>query len=146
MLNVGSYVYKFLMKYEIKKKPNLSLYYFFNYQVEKAKKEEEVVDSTFDKLNLDARLIENLKKLGLYKPTIIQKHGIPEIANGQNIAIAAETGCGKTFTYLLPIIDQILKWKPMITERPKNSPIALVITPSRELALQIAVSNSIIIN
>lgn len=70
---------------------------------------------------------------------MIQKRGIPEILNGQNIFVTAETGCGKTLTYLLPVMNQILKWKELVQDRPHNSPLALILTPSRELAHQIGV-------
>lgn len=71
---------------------------------------------------------------------MIQKLGIPEILNGQNAIITAETGCGKTLTYLLPVVTQILNYKLKAEDRPFNSPLVVIVTPSRELTLQIAVS------
>ncbi|KMR04965.1 putative atp-dependent rna helicase ddx28-like protein [Lasius niger] len=56
--------------------------------------------------------------------------------NGANTVIAAETGCGKTLTYLLPMIDKVLRWKEM-AEIQYNSPLGLIVTPTRELAFQI---------
>lgn len=53
--------------------------------------------------------------------------------------LAAETGCGKTLAYLLPLVQQIVEWRLHAGEQ-LNSPLGIVITPSRELALQIAVS------
>lgn len=89
-------------------------------------------------MGISSHLAELVKQIGYHEPTIIQKYGIPEILAGQNTVIQAETGTGKTHTYLLPIIDQIQRWKKLI-ERKKNSPLALILTPSRELVLQIGV-------
>lgn len=81
-----------------------------------------------------------VQRLGLEEPTLIQKIAIPELLSGQNTIIQAETGTGKTFTYLLPMIDQILRWKPLLPNRRPNSPLALILVPSRELVLQVGVS------
>lgn len=62
------------------------------------------------------------------------------ILEGHNVLLAAETGCGKTLAYLLPLVQQIKDWKPFM-EVASNSPIGLVVAPSRELAHQIAVCN-----
>lgn len=56
--------------------------------------------------------------------------------------LAAETGCGKTLAYLLPIIQQVLEWKSFIPEK-LNAPLALIIVPNRELVKQIYVTNFI---
>ncbi|XP_012286460.1 probable ATP-dependent RNA helicase DDX28 isoform X2 [Orussus abietinus] len=72
-----------------------------------------------------------------YKKFEIQERAIPMILSGENVIIAAHTGCGKTLAYLLPLLHQILKWKD-ITDRHFNSPLGLIITPSKELAAQIA--------
>ncbi|KAK0174635.1 hypothetical protein PV327_010390 [Microctonus hyperodae] len=99
---------------------------------------EELENFKFEDLDLDSRLINNIKNKGIEKPTMIQKLGIPEILNGQNAIITAETGCGKTLTYLLPVVNQILNLKLKAEERPHNSPFVVIVTPSRELTLQIA--------
>lgn len=65
--------------------------------------------------------------------------------DGQNIFLTGETGCGKTLTFLLPIMTQILKWKKQIQNRPANSPLALILSPSKELAHQIGVNKFLII-
>ncbi|GAB0095350.1 RNA helicase [Sergentomyia squamirostris] len=72
------------------------------------------------------------------QPSMIQELAIPEIVKGFHTTIAAETGCGKTMAYLLPIIEQILRrsQNPPVA-RNFNTPLALVISPSRELAIQI---------
>lgn len=79
-----------------------------------------------------------MQELGFIKQLEIQERAIQTILDGQNTVLAAETGCGKTLAYLVPLIDQILNWKPLL-QRPFNSPLGLIITPSRELAVQIGV-------
>lgn len=59
--------------------------------------------------------------------------------SGKNCLIAAETGCGKTLAYLLPMIEQLMVWNKAMGSRPPNTPLALVLCPHRELALQIGV-------
>ncbi|CAH2077065.1 unnamed protein product, partial [Iphiclides podalirius] len=73
---------------------------------------------------------------GFELPTAIQAKAIPVILGGYNTLVTAETGCGKTLAYLLPIFQHVLEWKPHLKEE-FNSPLAVVITPSRELAIQI---------
>lgn len=92
---------------------------------------------TFKDLGLSDELIANLKNTcQIEKPTEIQIKGIPKILDYQNVKLLAETGCGKTLAYLLPLVDQVLNWKTKVN-RTVNQPLALIITPSRELALQI---------
>lgn len=93
---------------------------------------------TFDKLGLSPSIVTNLhRNLNVTHCTYIQYEGIPQILAGDHTIIAAETGCGKTLAYLVPIIEQILKRKK---ERSSgglvfNTPQALVLTPSRELGI-----------
>jgi len=89
--------------------------------------------------NLDPRIVKILEKYNITKPVEIQKIGIPKILNGSNTIIAAETGCGKTLAYLLPMINNILKWKELVKDQPYNSPFGLIVVPTRELAYQIGV-------
>ena len=83
---------------------------------------------TFGKLGLSARLVTVLKKLGLTEPTEIQTQSIPPALAGRDILASAETGSGKTAAFLLPIIERI-----ELAEATR----ALVLAPTRELALQI---------
>lgn len=82
-----------------------------------------------------------MQNLNVIEPLEVQKLGIPKILRGYNTVLAAETGCGKTLTYLLPLVHQILKWKN-IKQREQNCPLGLIVTPTRELAVQIAVCNN----
>lgn len=103
-------------------------------------REEIDVDSSFKDINLDNRLLENLEADQKIHPTFIQKLAIPKVLKGQNVIITAETGCGKTLAFLVPILQQILHWKPL-EDRGCNRPLGLILTPSRELTIQISVSD-----
>ena len=85
-------------------------------------------------------MIENLEKKGIINPTQIQVLSIPKILDGKDIMMTAETGCGKTIAYLLPLLHQINEWKSMFKNRKLNSPLGLIITPSYDLTIQIYVS------
>ena len=67
-------------------------------------------------------------------------NAIPAVMKGRNTIITAETGCGKTLAYLLPMFQQIISRQMMSQERELNSPLGVVVSPNRELANQIAVS------
>ncbi|KAK2577000.1 hypothetical protein KPH14_011962 [Odynerus spinipes] len=97
-----------------------------------------IPEPNFENYSLHSSLYDRLEDLGYSKPLQIQEQAIPKILNGQNTVLAAETGCGKTLAYLLPLINQILDWKPLC-ERRFNSPLGLIVTPTRELAVQIGI-------
>jgi len=89
-------------------------------------------------LQLHPQLLENLQgELGIKLVTGIQKQGIPIVHGKEHCLIAAETGCGKTLTYLLPILDKLLQ-RESLPDRKLNTPRVLILTPGRELATQIA--------
>lgn len=93
------------------------------------------LDSTA--MKMQPQLLENLRgELGVRLLTGIQVQGMPIVHEGSHCLIAAETGCGKTLTYLLPILDRLLQRDA--PERRLNTPRALILTPGRELATQIA--------
>lgn len=111
--------------------------FFTIYPLEENSQEEVDSDVTFEDLGVRDELIASLQKyFNIEKPTTIQQMAIPQIANHQNTKLAAETGCGKTLAYLLPLVEQVIGWKTVV-ERKFNHPLALIITPSRELAFQI---------
>ncbi|XP_050441891.1 probable ATP-dependent RNA helicase DDX28 [Adelges cooleyi] len=83
-------------------------------------------------------IINILQQHKITVPSQIQALGIPEVLKGKNTLLAAETGCGKTFAYLAPVIQSILMYKEKkCIKNQFNSPLALIIVPSRELAGQI---------
>lgn len=104
---------------------------------EKTKTEErEGYRKSFDEIGLCDELKDVVSHLGYTLPTAIQAKSFSPIIEGYNTAMTAETGCGKTLAYLLPILQHLLQWKSHVPEE-LNSPMAVVITPSRELATQI---------
>ncbi|MEL7510637.1 MAG: DEAD/DEAH box helicase, partial [Cyanobacteria bacterium J06554_3] len=85
---------------------------------------------TFQDLSLTSPLLTALDDLGYETPTPIQAKTIPPILEGKDIIGQAQTGTGKTAAFALPVLDQI--------DVHNNSPQALVLAPTRELALQVA--------
>ena len=90
---------------------------------------------SFDHLGLRAELLKVLKAKGYTVPTPIQAQAIPVILDGQDILARAQTGTGKTDAFALPLVE-------ILSRRNGNGrhPRALVLTPTRELALQVAES------
>jgi ATP-dependent RNA helicase RhlE len=82
----------------------------------------------FNELGLSAQLVNTLAKLGITEPTEIQRKTIPYAISGRDILASAETGSGKTAAFLLPIIERL---------KLPEAPRALILAPTRELALQI---------
>jgi ATP-dependent RNA helicase RhlE len=86
---------------------------------------------SFSALNLNPALLRAIGELGFETPTPIQAEAIPAALAGRDVLASASTGSGKTAAFLLPILQRLL-------ERPRGATRALVITPTRELAQQIA--------
>jgi len=86
-------------------------------------------------LNLSPDTLAGISKLGFSKPTAIQKAVIPEILAGHNVIGKASTGSGKTLAFGIPLFEKYLEQKQMMKK--KKGILALVITPTRELAHQI---------
>ncbi|XP_065578982.1 probable ATP-dependent RNA helicase DDX28 [Artemia franciscana] len=91
----------------------------------------------FEDLPLNQELKDILTKRSLKVATNVQVLAIPEVLKGKNTLIAAETGSGKTLAYLLPVIQQILEMKAADPQLRVNRPLAIIVTPGRELAQQI---------
>jgi len=83
----------------------------------------------FSKLGLSEELTEYLTELGINEPTPIQEQAIPIVFEGKDLIGQAQTGTGKTFAFLFPILEKIN------LELPHTQ--ALVVAPTRELAIQI---------
>ena len=90
-------------------------------------------DSVFGKL--DSRLQQAIAESGYAEPTPIQARAIPPLMAGRDLIGTAQTGTGKTAAFMLPILDRLLK-----VRRPRHigHPRALVLSPTRELAVQTA--------
>jgi len=85
----------------------------------------------FKSLGLHDDLVRAVKELGFTRPTPIQEQAIPVILQGKDVLGGAQTGTGKTAAFLLPILHRLL------THPGRGGTRALVLTPTRELALQI---------
>ncbi|XP_033334255.1 putative ATP-dependent RNA helicase Dbp45A [Megalopta genalis] len=85
---------------------------------------------TFAGLNLSPWIVNQCQNMGLKKPTPIQENCIPKILAGEDCIGCAKTGSGKTLAFALPIIQKL-------SEDPYGI-FALILTPTRELAFQIA--------
>ncbi len=85
----------------------------------------------FTEFGLDKRLLEGIGAFGYETPTPIQEKVIPVILKGNDLIASAQTGTGKTAAFLLPLINKI------ISEEQDNNIKALIIVPTRELAVQI---------
>jgi ATP-dependent RNA helicase RhlE len=84
----------------------------------------------FSSLKLHPALLKGIKELGFIRPTPIQAEAIPPALAGRDLLATAMTGSGKTAAFLVPIVNQLIS-------RPRRTTRALIITPTRELALQI---------
>ncbi len=87
---------------------------------------------SFDQLGLRIELLEAVKANGYTAPTLIQIRAIPVILGGQDILARAQTGTGKTDSFALPLVELLSRKKGS-----DKHPRALVLTPTRELALQV---------
>lgn len=86
---------------------------------------------TFKEFGLDSRLIQGIEAIGYTEATPVQELVIPPIILGKDILASAQTGTGKTAAFLLPIVHRIL------SIHHDDSIKALVLVPTRELAIQI---------
>ncbi len=89
---------------------------------------------TFQELNISEPILKALLNKQYKTPTPIQEQAISVVLNGKDLLGIAQTGTGKTAAFAIPIIQQLDK--PMLTSR-KREIRALILTPTRELAIQI---------
>ena len=85
---------------------------------------------TFEQLNLPISLQKAIDDLGFTTPTPIQSKAFPIVMSGRDVMGIAQTGTGKTFAYLLPILKQ---WRFVPTDIPR----VLILVPTRELVVQV---------
>ncbi|KAM0841514.1 hypothetical protein ACQ4PT_058948 [Festuca glaucescens] len=98
--------------------------------------EEEQKEVSFDELGLDEQLKRALRKKDMTNTTPIQREAIPLILAGMDVVAKAKTGSGKTFAYLLPLLQKLLKLSLEGSVR-KSAPNALILVPTRELCQQV---------
>jgi ATP-dependent RNA helicase DeaD len=87
----------------------------------------------FADLGLDPRLVEALAALGYEEPTPVQREAIPPLLAGRDLLAQAATGTGKTAAFALPMLQLLAK-----VRSPGPAPRALILVPTRELAMQVA--------
>ncbi|GIU00022.1 ATP-dependent RNA helicase RhlE [Sulfurovum sp. TSL6] len=92
---------------------------------------------SFTNLGLSEPLLKAIKEQGYDTPTPIQQKAIPVVIEGKDVLAAAQTGTGKTAGFTLPLLEKLSKTKPKMQKKQIR---ALVLTPTRELAAQVAES------
>lgn len=92
-------------------------------------------DTAFDSLDLDDSLQRALRESGYERPTPIQAQAIPVLLTGADLLGIAQTGTGKTAAFSLPLLHHMISSRRQAKPR---APLALILAPTRELALQIS--------
>src|SRR3954468_19076283 len=88
------------------------------------------MSSEFEALGLTAKSVKGIKDVGYESPTPIQSRAIPILMAGADLIAQAQTGTGKTAAFALPILEKL--------KAGHDAPQALVLCPTRELALQVS--------
>ncbi len=84
---------------------------------------------TFEKFKLNEKILKSLKSLEYNIPSRVQIEVIPKLLNGQNLVVKSKTGSGKTASFAIPLCENI--------NVEYNNIQALIVVPTRELALQV---------
>ncbi|MBW8185806.1 DEAD/DEAH box helicase [Shewanella nanhaiensis] len=92
---------------------------------------------SFSSMALSAELLNVLSKLNYSEPTQVQAEAIPAILAGGDVMAGAQTGTGKTAAFALPILELLSQFKSSQTSHEVAPVRALILTPTRELALQV---------
>jgi ATP-dependent RNA helicase RhlB len=100
---------------------------------QRAEKPKFLTQTRFDELNLPSEVLAGLHDAGLTYCTPIQAHVLPVSLTGRDVAGQAQTGTGKTAVFLVTIFTKLLA----LPKRKTNLPSALIVAPTRELAIQI---------
>ncbi len=87
------------------------------------------VHSNFQALGLSEAILQDLAAAGFSSPTPIQEQAIPPALAGRDVIGCAQTGTGKTAAFVIPMVERL-------AALPKGQPLALILAPTRELALQ----------
>jgi len=98
--------------------------------------EKPLTDVTFSSFDMHPALLDGLEGAGFTRCTPIQALTLPEALPGRDITGQAQTGTGKTLAFLVVVINRLLK-RTALTERKPEDPRALILAPTRELAIQI---------
>ena len=92
---------------------------------------------TFDSLNIPESVKRGIAELGFTRATPIQAQTLPIALAGRDVAGQAQTGTGKTAAFLVALFNRLLSEPSDAAKRPANAPRAIVVAPTRELAVQI---------
>ncbi|MCL1634990.1 ATP-dependent RNA helicase RhlB [Luteimonas sp. SX5] len=95
-----------------------------------------LTDITFSSFDLHPALLSGLEAAGFTRCTPIQALTLPVALPGRDVAGQAQTGTGKTLAFLITVINRLLT-RPALAERKPEDPRALILAPTRELAIQI---------
>ena len=98
--------------------------------------EKHLSDTRFQDFDLPAELLQGIEETGFSHCTPIQAETLPHALKGQDVAGQAQTGTGKTAAFLVALFDHLLR-QPADPQRRPNQVRALVLAPTRELAIQI---------
>ena len=90
---------------------------------------------TFEDLNIFSPILKSLDEQGYEEPTSIQARSIPLILKGEDVLGSAQTGTGKTGAFAIPIIQHLAN--DLENAKGKRKILSLIVTPTRELAIQI---------
>ena len=96
---------------------------------------------SFSSCGLGAELVTALESAGKLHPTVIQAKVITAVETGKDVIVGAETGSGKTLSYLLPIINGLLRECASKSSEeiqpPRSYPHAIIVVPNKELCSQV---------
>ncbi|MFZ1797183.1 MAG: DEAD/DEAH box helicase, partial [Dokdonella sp.] len=95
-----------------------------------------LTDTVFESFDLHPSLLAGLNDTGFIRCTPIQALTLPIALEGRDIAGQAQTGTGKTAAFLVAVLNRLLT-KPALAERKSGDPRAVILAPTRELAIQI---------
>ncbi len=95
-----------------------------------------LTDVCFENFSLDPQLLKGLEEAGFIRCTPIQAMSLPITLQGRDVAGQAQTGTGKTAAFLVSMFNRLLT-KPARADRKDNEPRAVILAPTRELAIQI---------
>lgn len=95
----------------------------------------------FSRLGLSSPIVNALTELEYTTPTEIQKQAIPVVLSGKNVIAAAQTGTGKTASFVLPLLEKLCAIESDDERKLRGKRIrVLILTPTRELAMQVEAS------
>ena len=87
----------------------------------------------FDELGLSKEILSTINEIGYKEPTEIQKKAIPQILMGRDVLGCAQTGTGKTGSFIIPLVEILSSGKSK-----SRMPRCLILAPTRELAMQVS--------